>query len=331
MNDDALARRIHDMALECGFDRCGMVPVSALDGYADRLAERMARVPQSAPFYENAVTAFLRVREDHPWARSIIVCAFWLGRYRYPAPLRGRYAKAFFLSPEGVPECAARGDQLRFEAWLGEQGIRWAGGAEYGPRRVLPLRWAAVAAGLGIFRKNNFFYTEKGSSYELEGYLVDRELELRHECRLKPCPEKCDLCRKACGTGALSASFAMNPLACVSFWTTFGRGAVPPPLQEEQFGLWVCGCDDCQDACPHNRRHDWDQGEDFPGLDGLLDLLRPENMAKAPDEALRGRVIPRTEAHVMPDEAETLRLCAARSLRNEARNAAARRDRGHGL
>ena len=37
---------------------------------------------------------------------------------------------------------------------------------------------------------------------------------------------------------------------------TFGKGAVPPFLTEGMYQEWILGCDNCQDACPHNRRHE---------------------------------------------------------------------------
>ena len=37
-----------------------------------------------------------------------------------------------------------------------------------------PARWAAYQAGLGIIRRNNFFYTEKGSYIRIEMLAVDR-------------------------------------------------------------------------------------------------------------------------------------------------------------
>ncbi len=117
MAEHGLAQGIHDMALSCGFENCGIIPVAELAGYEERLAERTTRVPQSAAFYQKAVGAFLRIRESYPWARSALVCTVWLGKYRYPKALRGRYAKSFFLSPEGVPDCQAHQNTLRFEAW----------------------------------------------------------------------------------------------------------------------------------------------------------------------------------------------------------------------
>ena len=43
------------------------------------------------------------------------------------------------------------------------------------------LRYVAEMAGLGIVRKNNFLYSEKGSYLELVGYVIDQECELYHE------------------------------------------------------------------------------------------------------------------------------------------------------
>ena len=254
MSRSSLAQAIYETALSCGFDNCGIIPVSALDGYKQRLQEREEAVPQSRPVYQD-IEHLAAVRELYPWAKSVVVCITWLGAYRYPLSLQELYGKAFLLSPDTVPDCEAHRQKLRFEAWLAEQGIRFEGGETNAPARIIPLRYAAVAAGLGIFRKNNFFYGEKGSYYELEGYLIDQPCEYTHECRLRPCADSCTLCQRACRTKALSAPYTMNPLSCTSFWTTFGQGAVPPHLTADQFTTWLCGCDACQDACPYNR-HD---------------------------------------------------------------------------
>ena len=56
--------------------------------------------------------------------------------------------------------------------WFDEQCIRWD------KKSIFGLRHAAFQAGLGIIRKNNFFYDEKGSWLELEGFVIDRECQL---------------------------------------------------------------------------------------------------------------------------------------------------------
>ncbi|MBQ9875393.1 MAG: epoxyqueuosine reductase [Thermoguttaceae bacterium] len=314
MSEAPLAKRIRDKALELGFDECGIVPLSDLDAYKARLDERIEKYPQSAMVYAFK-DAFTNLTALYPWAKSAIVLAFWYGRYRFPKSLQGKFAKSFALSPDTVPQCEERKNKIAFEKWLTEQGLKVVGGEMNLPVKVFPLRQAAVAAGLGVVRKNNFFYGKKGSYYALEGWLCDREMEARSENNLKACPEKCGLCQKACKTKALDAPYSMNPLSCVSFWTTFGGGVVPPHLREEDFGEWVCGCDACQDACPHNRRVDWDEGEEFCGLNEVAELLEPNNIIEASDQTLVEKVIPKTEFHVPPEKVQTLRNAAERALR----------------
>ena len=155
MSRSALAQAIYETALSCGFDNCGIIPISALDGYKKRLQEREEAVPQSRPVYQD-IEHLAAVRKLYPWAKSVVVCITWLGAYRYPLSLQGLYGKAFLLSPDTVPDCEAHRQKLR------EQGLRFEGGETNAPARIIPLRYAAVAAGLGIFRKKQFLLRGKG-------------------------------------------------------------------------------------------------------------------------------------------------------------------------
>lgn len=308
--NNSLGELIHDKALECGYENCGVIPIDALDDYKRHLETRIGQFPESASVYGSA---FLKLRENYPWAVSAVICTEYYGKYKYPVSLRGRYAKAFLLS-SSVPEYPGRLGKKNFEEWLHTAGIRFAGGETNLPGRIFPLRQAALAAGLGIIRKNNFFYGPNGSYYNLEGYLINQPCEYIQEVKLKPCAEKCNLCQKACKTHALSGPYSMNPTLCVSLWTTFGGGIVPGHLSFDQFGEWIMGCDACQDACPHNIRHNWDEGEDFPGLNELEPLLQPESIIAASDEELITRILPRSDHHLSTETINVLRICAQRVL-----------------
>lgn len=314
MINKPLAEEIYNKALECGYDNCGIIPLSDLDDYKESLDERKKKVPQSEQFYA-ALDTFTKIQEQYPWAKAIIICTTWIGKYSYPQSLQGKYAKAFFLSPEGVVDSKANQEKIRFETWMSENNICWAGGKKYGALRNLPLCHAAVKAGLGIFRKNNFFYTEKGSYVELEGYIIDKECVYKQTSNLRPCAESCTKCQDSCKTRALCAPYTMDPMSCVSFWTTYGQGQIPPHLEKNQFSDWICGCDDCQDACPYNKKHDWNDGEDFPGLNEILELAQPENIVKASNESLCEHIVPRTVDHITPENVNTLRVCAKRVLK----------------
>lgn len=73
MSRSSLAQAIYETALSCGFDNCGIIPVSALDGYKQRLQEREEAVPQSRPVYQD-IEHLAAVRELYPWAKSVVVC-----------------------------------------------------------------------------------------------------------------------------------------------------------------------------------------------------------------------------------------------------------------
>lgn len=317
MRSNELAEHIYEAAKECGFDNCGIISLDALDGYKDQYAERIRNVPSSKSFYK-LLEDLNATKERFPWAKSMVICTYWFGKYCYPKELQGRYGKAFFLSPEQGSQDGY--DQNRFERWFQEQGIRAEGGEQFSHLSVGPLRYAAVKAGLGIMRKNNFFYTEQGSYTNLIGYVIDRECELIQETDLKPCSEKCDLCIWACKSKALMAPYTMDPLKCVSFWTTFGKGTVPTFLKKDMFEEWICGCDNCQDACPHNRKHNWEEGADFSNLKEIAPLLTPENFQNLTDEYIIQQVITKTAEHLHESDMETLRKCAKRALSYQQEN-----------
>lgn len=318
MKADSVAQEIVAAAQKYGYDGCGILRLSDLDFkvYGERVDARLKRFPDAIRIYR-LKEIFQNIRELHPWAKALIICKFWLGRYQYPNQLQGKYGKAFLLSPQSAPECQAHHNKLQFISWLSQKGIRVLSDEAQEPAGFISLRPAAVAAGLGIFRRNNFFYDEKGSWHQLEGFLIDRDCEYIAETEVRGCPEKCNLCMRACPTSSLCEPFTMNPMTCVSFITTFGDGKIAP-FQPAALKDWICGCDACQDACPFNRSHNWRQGENFDGLDDLVELLMPQNLLAASDETLREKVIPKTIKHLQPDQTGTLRICARRALQYEA-------------
>lgn len=308
MDGKGLSKEIYNHAMQCGFDNCGIISIDALNGFEALLEKRISNVPQSKIFYEN-IDSLGDVKERFPWAKSIVILIFNYGKYRFPKELQGRYAKAFFLSPG--KDCTDGSVSEQFEQWFAEHGIRAEGGEHVG---IGPLRYIAAKAGLGIIRKNNFFYTENGSYHNLTGYVIDKECELIQNTNVVPCGEKCDLCQRACKTKALQSPYTMNPLKCVSYWTTFGNSDIPPGLSPEMFEEWICGCDNCQDACPHNRRHDWNAGKNFPNLEEIAPAILPHNFEHLSDDFLVEQIIPRTADHLQASDVQALRKNAGRAL-----------------
>jgi epoxyqueuosine reductase len=149
-----------------------------------------------------------------------------------------------------------------------------------------------MQAGLGIIRKNNFFYTRSGSWVSLEAWLTDREMELVGSSSLPPCPQECNRCITACPTASLSSAYTMLPNSCVSFLTTFGGRDLPNEPLAKKFGKCVYGCDVCQNVCPLNENK-WEETEDFPGVAELSPYLTAENILRMEDKFYREKVQPK--------------------------------------
>ena len=311
-----LAQEIPDKALACGYDDCGIVPLDALDFYKERMIKRLEDVPESKKVYAHS-NAFLTLKENYPWAQSIVVCTEYFGAYKFPASLQKRYAKGLLLSLANIPDGGEVKQRRSFETWFNDKNIQFIGGETAKPTGVVPLRPASVAAGLGIYRKNNFFYGPKGSNYELVAYLIDQPCEYIRHLEIPPCPETCNLCQQKCKTKSLSAPFTMNPLTCVSYINTFGDGKLPEGVTEDMLEEWILGCDNCQDCCPFNKNHDWSIGKDYPGLNALELILQPEYILKASDKEIIEKLIPKFCFHLTDKQIPLLRKSAKRAIEHK--------------
>ena len=66
MSDDALAQRICETALQCGYDDCGIIPIAELEEYNGRFRERLQKARLSFLVYSQ-MKAFTRLEKDFPY------------------------------------------------------------------------------------------------------------------------------------------------------------------------------------------------------------------------------------------------------------------------
>lgn len=270
-----LADKIKSAALNLGYEKCGIIKISDIDGYKERLDERVERVPESKGFYQGQYR-FTQLQDTYPWAKSIVICVRRYGKYHIPEHLKGMIAKYYLVDARKDKNSKDFQDSVKFEEYMQELGLRAETERGFG---LVPLRFAAMKAGLGIVRKNNFFYTENGSSVYLDAWLIDKELEAVEIPNVRPCSDKCNLCIKACPSASLSKPYTMNPIACVSCITTFMGRDMTNEKYREEIGNWVYGCDACQDACLMNKNR-WQETEEFPNLQELSEHISLEKIIK---------------------------------------------------
>ncbi len=272
-----MENKIREKALELGYEDCGIVKVGALAGYRQKLEERISRIPMGEKIY-GRFRSYADPSADNPEIRSIVVAIIPTYRYNVPGEFDGVYGKTFMFDSRTDEEAPFFNIRKEFFAFLESLGLKCMVGGAHGI--AAPARWAAYQAGLGIIRRNNFFYTGKGSYNFIEMFAVDRELELVRDVKLKNCPKNCGKCIEACPTHTLCAPYTMSMIGCATFQTSLSTNmgmGVPSPEMTGQIGGRLYGCDGCQDKCPFNKGK-WTGGEEFPGLGALAPSMRPETI-----------------------------------------------------
>lgn len=308
---DAIAKMIQSKAYELGYEKCGIIPVQAMEGFKEKFEERIQKIPASGHFYRQNQGRLIQVTEEYPWAKSVVVLVVHYGRYKIPQSVQNHIGKSYLLEMRVDPNSKGYQSSVAMERYLQELGLRTATNRKFG---IVAVRWAGMQAGLGLIRRNNFFYTESGSWVRLETWLTDREMELRETNTLPACPENCNRCVAACPTHSLSEPYTMLPTACISYLTTFGGKDLPREPLARNFDRCIYGCDICQDVCPMNKGK-WREEEDFPGLAELAPALVPESILGMEEGFFREKVQPKF-FYLAPEEHWKLKVNVLNFMRN---------------
>ena len=276
MTPSELTSWITQRAGELGFDACGVAEVTVMDaaplrdwlqaGYGAEMQYLASHLPLRAD-----------PRRVLPGARAVICVAL-----AYPG------ASAEESSP-GLVAHYARGADYHDVVGTRLRGL-WqqvqerypdADGRVFVDAGPLPERELARRAGLGWVGKHScLIHPRLGSRFVLG--------EILTTLACAPTPPMtgscgaCNRCLAACPTGALVAPGVVDARRCLCYLTIEHKGPLPPPLRP-LLGLRLFGCDNCQDACPHNRA--------TPGNNALLPTAPelshadlPQLLTMSPDE-----------------------------------------------
>jgi len=117
---------------------------------------------------------------------------------------------------------------------------------------ILPLKRAAVRAGLGWQGKHSLLISKKfGTFLALGGLITDAPLEPYGVQERDRCQD-CDKCRQACPLSALDQPYVLDKERCLSY--QLQADDLTPEAQAAMENR-VADCEICQYACPWNRKH----------------------------------------------------------------------------
>jgi len=250
-SDNTLSARVKEEARRLGFELVGISAVKPApheQSFAQWLREGFAG---ELDYMKR--TELLR-RDPHvlvPWAVSIVSVGMnYYTAFSRPEPSR---------EPRGWISRYAWGEDYhdlmkgKLEALLGrvrelhDGPVEGRAFVDSGP--VLERDFAGIA-GLGWIGKNTHLISPKKGSWFFLGELF-LDLSLAYDRPLRDRCGKCDLCLKACPTGAFVGPYLLDARRCISYLTIELKGWMPRALRP-LVGNHVFGCDICQEVCPYN-------------------------------------------------------------------------------
>jgi epoxyqueuosine reductase len=160
----------------------------------------------------------------------------------------------------------------------------------------MPDKLSAMRAGIGTAGKITLLYASKSagkSSFVFPVVLVaDAEFEPDTPTIENGCPDWCrNACIAACPTKALTGNGRIEPSRCISYLTYYGQGVTPRELREPM-GLYIYGCDRCQNVCPRNTSWITSDKKETPRFKLMSEDFAPEKVLLMDQEYFKEKICP---------------------------------------
>jgi epoxyqueuosine reductase len=298
-------------AMEQGFDDVGFTSAEPFDAHRTFLEQHQ----KEYGWVEASGLGLLQGTDPKstlPGAETIIVLMEAYYKMANPTFLEAHFGRCY-LDDDRVTKDGLALRIKAFRGYLRDNGIQSKVPFD------LPHRMAAARAGLGTFGKNCLFFSRKAarqSSWVLPiTVVVDHRFEPDPPTIRKGCPDWCrNACIAACPTRALKGDGTIDPLRCISYLSYYGEGLTPMELREPM-GLYVYGCDRCQNVCPRNAAWLAEELPPNPRVAAKADYFRLDRLLRMDTAYFEAHVWP--HMFYMPaDQIWRWQMNAARAMGN---------------
>ena len=244
--------KIRQKALECGFDSVGITSAKAnqKDGEALGAFLKQGHHGDMAWMTQKADR---RIAPTALWpeARSVIVLGLNYAPRTDPLAVHQRTDRgAISVYAQGKDYHDIVKKRLKVLArWMVEtHDCEVKVFVDTAPVMEKPL---AARAGLGWQGKHTNLVSRQFGSWMFLGE-VFTTLELPPDAPETDHCGSCDLCMKACPTGALDDPYRLDATRCISYLNIETKDHIEPDLMS-RMGNRIYGCDDCLSVCPWNK------------------------------------------------------------------------------
>jgi epoxyqueuosine reductase len=263
-----LAAKIKEAAQQQGFGLVGISPVTP-PPHESTFADWVRKGLGGEMAYLERTEALRRdPRKLVPWAVSIVSVGInyykplpripfkegtrgWISRYAWGDDYHG-------VVKRKLDDLLSRIRQIVPEPLQGRIFV------DSGP--VLEREFAGVC-GIGWIGKNTQLISPRHGSWFFLGELF-LSIKLAYDRAIADRCGRCDLCLKACPTGAFVGPYVLDARRCISYLTIELKGTIPHHLRP-LIGNHVFGCDICQEVCPYNVKAGASREPGFAPRDGL--------------------------------------------------------------
>ena len=260
---------VKKLALELGFEHCGIAKAVQLDEDARRLEQWLNKGMHGSMHYmENYFDMRIDPSKLVPGAKSVITLLlnyFPSQQQKDDAPKIAKYAYGKDYHEVIREKLNSFLSSLKIN--IGD--IHGRGFVDSAP--VLERTWAQKSGAGWIGKNGNLINKKTGSFFFIATLITDLELEY-DDPFVKDYCGTCTRCIDSCPTDAILPDKVIDGSKCISYFTIELKDALISDSMKGKFDNWMFGCDVCQDVCPWNRFSKPNAELAFTALPEILNL-----------------------------------------------------------